>query len=203
VDGNALASGDGNPQKGGVRGVSKILGFLGIGLGVVLGWQWSRVRQVEHGYDRLIGQVAREHGLPPALVKAVVWKESRFREGARGGAGELGLMQVTEMAAQEWADHRRDGAFHHEHTLQALTNLHAGCHYLAKATRRYLTTDRPYAYALADYNAGRGNVLRWMEGEARTNSAAFLAAMTFPGTRDYVESILARAPGYERDFGGR
>jgi soluble lytic murein transglycosylase len=203
VEGNALASVERNQQKGGVRGVWKMLAVVGIGLGVVLGWQWRRIRQGDHRHDQMIGQVAREHGLPPALVKAVVWKESRFRAWARGGKGELGLMQVTEMAAQEWADRRRDGDFRHEHTLDAVTNLHAGCFYLAKVTRRYLGTDRPYAYALADYNAGRGNVLRWMEGEARTNSAAFLGAMTFPGTRDYVESILARAPEYERDFRGR
>jgi soluble lytic murein transglycosylase len=163
-------------------------------------WRWTEMRRRDHRHDRLIGQVAREHGLPPALVKAVVWKESRFREDARGGKGELGLMQVTEMAAQEWADQRRDLQFRHEHTLHATTNLHAGCHYLAKAARRYLSTDSPYAYALADYNAGRGNVLRWMQGEARTNSAAFLAAMTFPGTRDYVQDILSRAPAYQRDF---
>lgn len=158
---------------------------------------WSR----EHRYDAMILEVSRQHGLPPALVKAVVWRESLFDSRALGGAGERGLMQVTETAAQEWADARRDRFFLPEHLLDARTNLHAGCHYLAKVSRRYLRTDHPYAYGLADYNAGRGNVLRWMQAQASTNSAAFLTTMTYPGTRSYVQAILQRAARYEREFG--
>jgi soluble lytic murein transglycosylase len=127
----------------------------------------------------------------------------RFRgqcQDAPGGAGELGLMQVTEAAAQEWADARRDRNFEARHLLHPSTNLHAGCFYLAKVTRRYLRTDHPYAYALADYNAGRGNVLRWMNDAGATNASVFLAQMTFPGTRDYVRTILARCPTYRDDF---
>lgn len=162
-----------------------------------LGWErFSRERR----YDALIRSAAGQHGLPPSLVKAVVWRESRFDPEARGSHGEFGLMQVTENAAQEWADWRRDRGFRHEHTLNPATNLHAGCFYLARLARRYQGTDRPYAFALADYNAGRGNVLRWAKGTAATNAAAFLGAMTFPRTREYVEAILDRQPHYLADF---
>lgn len=170
-----------------------VVGVAGWGV-----WKWRHSK--EHRFDPLIREVARQHGLPPSLVKAVIWRESAFNASARGGVGELGLMQVTEGAAQEWADARRDRQFQAVHLYHPTTNLHAGCHYLAKVTRRYLRTDRPYVYALADYNAGRGNVLRWMQSGAETNSAIFLQGMTFPGTRDYVQSILQRAAVYERDF---
>ena len=109
-------------------------------------------------------------------------------------------MQVTEGAAQEWADARRDREFRFENILDARTNLHAGCFYLSKVTRRYLRTDHPYAYGLADYNAGRGNVLRWMQGPGLTNAAVFLGDVTYPGTREYVQSILGRAGRYEGEF---
>jgi soluble lytic murein transglycosylase-like protein len=36
-----------------------------------------------HQYDRLIRSVALEHHLDPMLVKAVVWRESRFDPKAR------------------------------------------------------------------------------------------------------------------------
>ena len=171
------------------------------GLAVTAGW-WVYGKRYgrERRYDALIREVSREHGLPPALVKAVIWRESAFRVGARGGAGELGLMQVTEGAAQEWADARRDRGFQFEHVLDARTNLHAGCYYLGKVTRRYLRTDHPYAYGLADYNAGRGNVLRWMQGPGLTNASVFLGDMTYPGTREYVQSILRRSGRYEVEF---
>ena len=105
-------------------------------------------------------------------------------------------MQLQPTSAQEWADARKNPHFSPEHLLNAQTNLQAGCFYLSKLVRRYPKTDNPWAYALADYNAGRGNVLRWMKGPAETNSIAFLEAMTFPTTRAYVQSILGRYPQY-------
>src|SRR5947207_14560729 len=58
-------------------------------------------------YDKLILSVAAEHQLDPMLVKAVVWRESRFDRLKYGTAGERGLMQVSERAANEWARERR------------------------------------------------------------------------------------------------
>jgi soluble lytic murein transglycosylase len=55
-------------------------------------------------------------------------------------------------------------------------------------------------YALADYNAGRGNVLKWMKGAASTNSAAFLAAMDFPSTKHYIETVMERREHYRPQF---
>ncbi len=173
-----------------------LLALLGVGLGVA----WWRHSRLEHRYDSLIQAAARQHGLPADLVKAVVWRESKFDASARGSHGEFGLMQVTENAAQEWADARKDRSFHHECTLNPMTNLQAGCYYLSKISRRYLATDQPAAFALADYNAGRGNVLRWMKGPSSTNAAAFLETMTFPGTRDYVVAILGRRRQYRDEF---
>jgi soluble lytic murein transglycosylase len=53
---------------------------------------------------------------------------------------------------------------------------------------------------LADYNAGRANVLKWTKGAAATNSAAFVEQIGFPGTKDYVLSIQKRQERYRRDF---
>lgn len=167
--------------------------------GLLAGFWWA-FQARDHRYDREILAVARQHGLAPSLVKSVVWRESRFQADARGRHEEIGLMQLQPATAQEWADARRDRAFVAEHLTNPSTNLHAGCFYLSKIVRRYPRTDNPWAYALADYNAGRGNVLRWLKGPAETNSAAFLEAITFPSTQHYVRSILRQAPRYEPDF---
>jgi len=71
---------------------------------------------------------------------------------------------------------------------------------LQKLLKRYEQTDNPLPYALADYNAGRGNVLKWKQGAAVTNSAAFLAQINFPGTRSYVESVMRRYEHYAPIF---
>lgn len=154
----------------------------------------------EHRYDALFQQASRTSGVPFTMLKAVAWRESRFIAEARGNHGEIGLMQITEIAAQEWADAHQDTNFVHEHVLDPTTNVLAATHYLAKLVKRYGETDNPWAFALADYNAGRTHVVRWMQGPARTNSQAFLESMTFPGTRRYVVSVLDRAALYDREL---
>lgn len=155
-------------------------------------WLWWRHTRRERQYDREIFAAAEEYGIHKALVKAVVWRESRFRADALGEDGEVGLMQIGEMAAQEWAEAEKLTVFWHGRLSDPALNTRCGAWYLRKLLLRYRHTDAPMAYALADYNAGRTHVLRWAKGEAATNSAAFLARMDFPGTKAYVESVTDR-----------
>lgn len=164
--------------------------------GVWFGWDGWR----EHSQDGPIREAAQRYGVEPALVKAVVWQESRFNPAARGRAGELGLMQLQEIAAGEWADEERVVGYTHEHCLDPRTNTLAGTFYLAKVMRRYTRTDNPLPYALADYNAGRGNVVKWNDGEAATNSAVFIEQIGFPSTRAYVLSVMERYEHYRKTF---
>ena len=155
---------------------------------------------LEHSQDGVIRAAAQRYGVEPALVKAVVWRESRFRPDVRGRAGEIGLMQIREDAASEWAESEHNTNFIHETCLDPVTNTLAGTFYLAKAMRRYMKTDNAVPYALADYNAGRGNVLKWNSGEAATNSAVFVTQIAFPGTSNYVLSVMRRAEHYRQSF---
>jgi soluble lytic murein transglycosylase len=162
--------------------------------------QWWRMRSREDRYDELIREAAALHDVDPALVKAVVWRESRFRVDARGGAGELGLMQLQENAAIEWADAAKLAHFDHVHCLDARTNLLAGTFYLHQLLQRYAQTDDPVPYALADYNAGRTRVLKWNDGKAATNSAVFIEQIGFPTTKDYVQQVMRRRTHYARGW---
>ncbi len=159
---------------------------------LVVVWQ----HRLEHRFDDLIRAAARRYGVDPSLVKAVVWRESRFDPEARGTVGELGLMQVTEDAALEWVTSEKIQGFHKDHLLDPRTNTLAGTYYLGKMVRRYAQTDNPLPFALADYNAGRGNVLRWMTGSAKTNGQAFTQAIGFPSTQAYVGSVTLRFRKY-------
>jgi soluble lytic murein transglycosylase len=161
-------------------------------------WWWDN--RLESSQDGPILAAAQRYGLEPALVKAVVWQESRFNPNARGKIGEIGLMQIQEETAREWAEAERVSSFEHEHCFDPATNTLAGAWYLKKLTKRYLQTDNPAAYALADYNAGRGNLLKWNKGEAATNSALFIEAIGFPGTKAYVQSVLRRYERYRPVF---
>jgi soluble lytic murein transglycosylase len=143
-----------------------------------------------------IRAAAQRYGVDPALVRAVIQRESRFNPNARGQAHEVGLMQIQEITAQEWADAEHVRPFEHAHCFDPGTNTLAGTFYLSKLLKRYAQTDNPMIYALADYNAGRGNTVKWNTGAAATNSAVFMEQIGFPGTRSYVKSVTRRYAVY-------
>jgi soluble lytic murein transglycosylase-like protein len=96
--------------------------------------------------EALATDVARRHGLDPALVLAVASVESGFRPKAVSPKGAQGLMQLMSATATSLgvAD-----AFDPE------TNLEGGSRYLAELIALY---DGDLTKALAAYNAGPGAV---------------------------------------------
>ncbi|MGC8988603.1 MAG: lytic transglycosylase domain-containing protein [Verrucomicrobiia bacterium] len=167
--------------------------------GFFMFWRFSEWH-LEHSQDTRILGAAGRYGVDPALVKAVIWRESHFHPKARGRAGEVGLMQLTDAAAQEWAETAGVYPVPETHLFDPVTNTLAGTWYLGKLIRRYQRADDPLPYALADYNAGRANVLKWADGKASTNSAAFIDSIAFPSTRAYVLAVLERQKHYRREF---
>ena len=152
-----------------------------------------------HQYDRLIRSVALEHRLDPMLVKAVVWRESRFDPKKQGSHGERGLMQVTERAANEWASENKSVGFNPDQLFEPKTNLEAGAWYLHRAMEHWTHQSDPTPFALAEYNAGASRAQRWSGGNgiAEISEHQFLEKIDFPATRRYVESIMDRYKFYQ------
>ncbi|HLP76942.1 MAG TPA: lytic transglycosylase domain-containing protein [Candidatus Paceibacterota bacterium] len=170
--------------------------ILILGLFLVAGtafFLW-REEKLEQQFFPQIKAAAERYGVDPQLVRAIAWRESRFHPEVRGRAGELGLMQIQEVAAQEWADAEHVGGFVHEHCLDPGTNTMAATFYLSKLLKRYTKqTDNPVPFALADYNAGRANAMKWKTApNSATNSEVFIRQIGFPSTKAYVKSVMRR-----------
>lgn len=151
------------------------------------------VRRI-HRYDDLIVRTGRECAVDPRLISALIWQESRFVADRVGTKGEIGLMQVTENAALEWAKDRRIKVFSKDVLFDPATNIQAGTWYLARAIRRWSDRPDPLPFALAEYNAGRSNAQRWAV-DGGSNSRKFWEAITYPTTKRYVKDILKRYRG--------
>ena len=151
-------------------------------------------------YDRLIRSVATENHVDPMLIKAIVWRESRFDAQKYGSAGERGLMQMSEKAALEWSHENKIDNFRVDDLFDPSTNLRAGTWYFHRAWQRWEAQNDPLPFALAEYNAGGSRAQRWAGGDATTPIPAndFLRNIDFPGTRKYVESIIQRYQFYKR-----
>lgn len=153
-----------------------------------------------HQFDNLIRAVATGHQLDPMLVKAVVWRESRFDPRKIGTAGERGLMQVSERAAREWARETQVENFKTDDLFDPRTNLEAGSWYLRRAVQHWEHQSRPLAFALAEYNAGASRAQRWANNNTSAPMAdeTFRSNIDFPTTRKYVERVLLRYNFYRK-----
>ncbi|RME33499.1 MAG: lytic transglycosylase domain-containing protein [Gammaproteobacteria bacterium] len=136
------------------------------------GWEERRIdrRNFRHNQKRfgpVIEQVAREQGLPGALIHAVVTAESAYDPNAVSRAGAVGLMQLMPDTARRFGvSNRRD----------PLQNLKGGSRYLAELLRQFRND---LVLALAAYNAGENAVLRYNR-----------QVPPFAETRKYVKRVL-------------
>ncbi|MDP9290942.1 MAG: lytic transglycosylase domain-containing protein [Verrucomicrobiota bacterium] len=154
-----------------------------------------------HRYDPIIRNAARKSGVDPMLIKAIVWRESSFHADKVGKDGERGLMQVGSPAAKDWAQSEKIETFAFTDLFDAKTNIDAGTWYLKKALQRWAAKDDPVLFALAEYNAGKSRVDRWL-GATKMGDQATASdlrdAISFPSTQNYVETILLRYQFYKR-----
>jgi soluble lytic murein transglycosylase len=165
------------------------LALLAIGS---MGFVYARWLWREQRFNQLIAEIAARQGMGndfQYLVKAVVRRESEFDPFAYGRAGEIGLMQVTPAAGLDWAQATRRAGFHKDQLWDPRTNIEAGAWYLARAVRRWGHADDPLPFALAEYNAGLGNVRKWLPTDQPPAADQFVAAISYLTVRDYIATV--------------
>src|SRR5436190_1092249 len=149
-------------------------------------------------HDDIIRQQAAQKDLDPALIAAVIYEESKFREDQRSSAGALGLMQITPRTAHAIAHLSGGTQFVTGDLADPEINISYGSYYLRYLLNRYSGNE---VAALAAYNAGTGSVDQWGGADLSVD------AIRFPETRAYVEDVLSKrreyADKYAQDLGLR
>lgn len=102
-------------------------------------------------YHNLVVQASNRHGVPVALIHAVIQKESGYNPMATSRKRARGLMQVMPETG------RFVGVSNSRHLYDPRTNIDAGTAYLKYLMQLYDTVDE----VLAAYNAGPGNVRKY------------------------------------------
>ncbi|HTS15957.1 MAG TPA: transglycosylase SLT domain-containing protein [Verrucomicrobiae bacterium] len=159
-------------------------------------WRWE---YRERRFDRLIEEVASKYGVDRFLVKAVIRRESKFDPFVYGSHGEIGLMQVTDGAGQQWARAVKRRDYGRSLLWDPQVNIEAGTWYLARAMGRWPEKDpeERIPFALAEYNAGYANVLRWLPHAQQTTPEEFVQAISYPSVRDYVADVMENYQFYK------
>ena len=143
-------------------------------------------------HEDIIRQQADDKDLDPSLIAAVIYAESRFRD-QTSHAGARGLMQLTPQTAEEIA--QRSGAtnFRQEDLATPQVNISYGSWYLQWLLDRYGENEM---LAIAAYNAGTGNVDRWIGRDPGMQAGE----IPFPETRHYVAKVLDARESYRREY---
>jgi soluble lytic murein transglycosylase len=153
---------------------------------------WYERLRYPLSYDHIVVGHAANYDLDPALVAAVIYRESKFDARARSSSGAMGLMQLLPDTAKGIAVHTGGSRFRVADLNDPEINVRYGAFYL----RRLLTKYGDMRLALAAYNAGQANVDEW---RAQGKGIAFAE------TREYVDSVLQTrdiyAHAYRKELG--
>jgi len=124
--------------------------------------------------------------LPKGAIEGIMREESLFQKDVRSWVGATGLMQLMPSTAQFLRKKIKNGA-----SLTDLTdpqsNIILGSTYLSDM-RNYFSGELPLA--IMAYNAGPGNVRKWLRNLPANELDEFIEDVPFSETRGYVKRVM-------------
>jgi len=134
-----------------------------------------------------------------SIIHAIMRQESQFDRQAVSAAGARGMMQLMPATAREQAGKLSLPYDYMRLTTDPGYNMQLGIGYFGRMMDLY---GGNYVLAIAAYNAGPGNVRRWIEanGDPRlpsTDVVDWIEAIPYSETRGYVQNVLENAVVYD------
>jgi soluble lytic murein transglycosylase len=134
-----------------------------------------------------------------SLVNGITRQESSFDRAAVSGANARGMMQLMPGTAREQAGKMGVGYDYSRLTSDPNYNVMLGSAYFRRLVNIW---DGNYPLAVASYNAGAGNVRKWVNnyGDPRGNVdiVSWIEKIPFEETRGYVQRVLENSVVYDR-----
>ncbi len=157
-----------------------------------LDWFWRLIYPLK--YEDIIRSYSREHDLDPYLVSAVIFVESKFIPGAVSHKGAMGLMQIMPQTGNWIAEQLQYSDFEKAQLFNPEVNICFGTWYLNNLIKEF---GNDPVIVLAAYNAGRGNVKKWLKEEWDGQHQS-LEQLPYQETREYIKQILTVYSYYKR-----
>ena len=176
--------------------------------GINLGWAlreegapWDR-RLLEvvypFPYRELVVREARERGVDPIVLAALIRQESAFKADIVSHAGAVGLMQVMPPTARQLARAHGPRSFPRGALAVPEINLHLGSAFFVEMSLRY---DGVLPLILSAYNAGPTRATRWRRYAEASDELRFTERIPFAETRGYVKNVRRNIALYTALYG--
>ena len=146
-------------------------------------------------HEDIIRQQAADKDVDAALIAAVIYEESKFRD-QTSHAGARGLMQITPGTADYIAQKSGGIAFEQGDLASPQINIAYGAWYLDYLNEKY---DGHEVASVAAYNAGEGTVDEWI-ATAGGLTLFDEGDVQFPETREYVDGVLDHRRAYRKHY---
>ena len=145
-------------------------------------------------YESAIRKYSKKNGLDPHLMMGLIHQESFYNPRTKSSAGAIGLMQLMPATGRELGA-RAFRRFDVGRLTNPEVNIELGTMHF-----RYLVDllGGKTELAIASYNAGQGNVLKWRRAAPSKPMDEFLESIPFAETRNYVKRVTMLSAAYAR-----
>lgn len=165
------------------RSIIKTIIFLitvSIGIGVVI------TALYPIGYKDIINKYSQEYKVDPFLVAAIINVESKYNKDAISNKDARGLMQIMPSTGDWAAEVLKLERYNHKLLHEPDINIKLGTWYISQLKKEF-NNNMDLVYAA--YNAGSGNVGKWLQDKTYSNDGKRLEDIPFNQTKDYVKKV--------------
>lgn len=146
-------------------------------------------------YEEYVEKYAEEYQIDSLLIYSIIKAESNFNKDAISNTKALGLMQIMEKTAYEKAKKINIKIENIEELYIVDINIKIGVSYFSELLKTY---DNNLNLSLIAYNAGMGNLKKWIENGTIKKDGSDIENIPFEETKNYVRKILKNYEIYKK-----
>jgi soluble lytic murein transglycosylase len=144
-------------------------------------------------YEETIIQYAKSYEVDPYLVASIIRVESNFRPDKLSPKGAVGLMQLMPPTAEWIVNQEKDSLANLDRLDEPSINIKYGAWYIRSLEMQFVKSaavkEDKVARIAAAYNAGPGNVEKWLSEETWNGAFSSSEQIPFGETRHYVNRV--------------
>lgn len=138
------------------------------------------------GYKDYINKYSKEYSIDPFLIASIINVESKYNKNAISSKNARGLMQIGPSTGQWASEVIGIESYNADLLFDEETNIKIGIWYLNQLNKEF---DNNLDLVLAAYNAGSGNVKKWLQDKKYSDSGDDLHTIPFKETNNYLKRV--------------
>lgn len=138
------------------------------------------------GYKDYINSYGSEFEVDPFLIAAIINVESKYNKNAVSPKDARGLMQIGPQTGAWAAEVLKIEPYNQNILFDPDTNIRIGAWYLNQLSKEF---KGDLNLILAAYNAGSGNVTKWLKDSKYSRNGVSLSTIPFKETENYIKKV--------------